>query len=306
MNDVLHRNKSKTLPDHTSEKSLANALSQFFIGKITRIRQGFSKILSHNIVLPNKCPSRFFRSFTKVSEDKIRKIINNSPTKSCSLDPWPTFLVKECVDILVVPITSIVNMSLQSGLFPDDFKQAIVTPLIKKPTLSKNDYKNYRPVSGLNFISKIIERVEAEQINEHIMLNGLENVYQSAYRKSHSTESALLKLKNDIHLNLAEGKPTALVLLDLSAAFDTIDHNTLIDRLCSWFGICGITLDWFSSYLFSCHQSVKVNNATSDPQELMFGIPQGSVLGPLLFSMCTTPLSMVISAFKDVNLLLIC
>ena len=117
-----------------------------------------------------------FSCFKQVSQEKIRKIIMKSPTKSCLLDPWPTFLVKECMDILLPSITRLVNCSLSEGVVPDEVKKAIVTPLIKKSSLPPNDLKNYRPVSGLGFISKLVERVVAAQLNDHVSLNGLENV----------------------------------------------------------------------------------------------------------------------------------
>ena len=119
------------------------------------------------------------------------------------------------------------------GSFADSFKRAVVTPLIKKSTLPSEDLKNYRPVSGLCFISKLVERVVAKQIKDHIGNNHLDNHSQSAYKAGHSTESALLFIKKEVHLALAKGMPTALVLLDLSAAFDTIDHATLTDCLAS-------------------------------------------------------------------------
>ena len=111
---------------------------------------------------------------------KLKKIITNSPTKSCLLNPWPTFLVKECIDILLPSITKLVNNSLSEGLVPDSFKHAVVTPLIKKATLCNEDLKNYRPVSGLSFISKLVERVIAKQLIDHIHAHDLDNQYQSA------------------------------------------------------------------------------------------------------------------------------
>ena len=132
------------------------------------------------------------------------------------------------MDILVVPITRICNLSLSESIFLHQFKHSIVTPLFKKPGLPINDLKNYRPVSGLNFISKVIERVVAYHVKEYLSNNNLNNIYQFAYKSGHSTETTLLKIKNDIHLNLAEGKQTALVLLVLSAAFDITDHKQLL------------------------------------------------------------------------------
>ena len=160
----------------------------------------------------------------------------SSPSKSCMLDPWPTFLVKEYVDILLPSITKLVNLSLVNGVFPAKFKQAVVTPLIKKPSLPKEELKNYRPVSGLCFISKLVERVVSLQIKARLEKNKVGNSFQSAYKTGHSTKTALLRIKNDIHISLSKGMPTALVLMDLSSAFDTIDHIGLLECLYSWFG----------------------------------------------------------------------
>ena len=117
------------------------------------------------------------------------------------------------------------------GCIPDGLKTAVVSPIIKKATLSADDFKNYHPVSGLSFISKLVERLVAKQLLEHIHIHNLDNPYQSAYKTGHSNETALLSIKNEVHLSLSRGKPTALILLDLSAAFDTIDHSALLHCL---------------------------------------------------------------------------
>ena len=218
--------------------------------------------------------------------DQVTKIIMKSPSKSCSLDPWPTFLVLDYLDILITPITSIINASLEQGKCPNFFKQAHVTPILKKSSLHKEIFKNYRPVSNLNFISKILERVVAVQLQTHLDEAGLMTAFQLAYRKHHSTESALLNI-HDILLNMAKGSVTALTLLDLSATFDTIDHTILLDRLNVYYGISELALGWFKSYLSGRTPSVKVGNTLSHPAVLQYGIPQGSVLGPILFSLYT-------------------
>ena len=156
-------------------------------------------------------------------------------------------------------------------------------------------------MSGLNFVSKVIERIVANQIKRHLDTNDLNNANQSTYKQGHSTETTLLKIKSDIDLNLAQNKPTALILLDLSAAFDTIDHCQLLNRLKSWFGFSGTVFKWFSSYLNKRFQSVKVNDTVSDPQPLACGVPQGSVLGPLIFILFTYPLSLIISSFSNIS-----
>ena len=184
----------------------------------------------------------------------------SSPNKSCDLDPLPTVLLKACLVTLLKPITDIINASLCSGLFPDDFKHAHVNPLLKKTSLPKEDLNSYRHVSNLSFISKILETVVASRLKSHISSNCLSNVSQSAYKEFHSTETALLKVHNDVTLNIDKGKVTVLTLLDLSAAFDTIDHNILIKRLSLWYGISSTALNWFLSYLTGRHQTIKIAN----------------------------------------------
>ena len=167
-------------------------------------------------------------------------------------------------------------------------------------TTEKNELKNYRPVSNLSFISKILEKIVANGLHAHIKNNHLSNPLQSAYRKHHSTESSLLKVHNDIIISMDKGEVTALILLDLSAAFGTIDQATLTDRLSDWYGISGQAQIWFSTYLQNRHQSVKITDTFSDKVTLSYEVPQGSVLGPVLFTLYTTPLGAIISSF-DIN-----
>ena len=136
--------------------------------------------------------------------------------------------------------------------------------LLKSQIFPSNDLKNYRPVPGLGFISKLVECVVAKQLLEHIHVNNLDTPYQSAYKADHSTKTALLYIKNEVHLSLSRGETTALVLLDLSAAFDTIDHSTILSCLQNWFGVGGSILKWFTSYLTDHYQSIKIGSTLSD------------------------------------------
>ena len=119
-------------------------------------------------------------------------------------------------------------------------------------------------MSGLCFLSKLVEQVVAKQLRSHINNNKLDNPHQSAYKPGHSTESALLSLKDEVHLSLACGEPTALALLDLSTTFDTIDHNILLGYLKSWFGLGGSVLKWFASYLSNRCQNIKIDSTLSE------------------------------------------
>ena len=194
---ILHRSSVAVLPDCTNKTDLANTFCKFFSDKILKIRSTLQSSTPSSVTRPNSTKNTL-TSFTPVSEESLLKILKSSPSKSCGLDPIPMSLVKECADILINPITKIVNYSIKEGSFPNCFKMAHVTPLHKKPSLDRNSLKNYRPVSNLIFISKLIEKVVSNQLNEFISHEGLLNVHQSAYKSSHSTETTLLKIQNDI------------------------------------------------------------------------------------------------------------
>ena len=144
-------------------------------------------------------------------------------------------------------------------------------------------YKNDRPVSNLQYVSKLTEKMVFEQIHTHIMTHSLYPEFQSAYRKNHSTETALVRVMNDILMKLNTQEVTLLVMLDLGAAFDAVNHNILLTRLNEELGICGLALEWFRLYLAKRGQRVSIDGSLSERFSLQYGVPQGSCLGPLLF-----------------------
>lgn len=219
----------------------------------------------------------------------------SSPSTSCPLDPLPTWLLKKCVDILLPIITKIVNLSMATGSFPAQLKKALVVPLIKKPSLDRGELRNYRPVSNLSFLSKTIERTVVRRVREHLVANNIMEPFQSAYRPQHSTETALIRITNDILLSLDDRKQVLLLLLDLSAAFDTVDHAVLLNRLDHDVGLGGPVLSWFKTYLTDRSQVVHLEGVTTGPTALLHGVPQGSVLGPMLFTLYTLHLGKLIS-----------
>ena len=234
--------------------------------------------------------------FAPATVDEITKLVLDSADKQCDLDPIPTALLKKCIHSLAPVITKLVNLSLSCGAFPKAFKHAIVTPLHKKPSLDKESLSNYRPISNLSFVSKLLERVVLKRLSNHLSTNDLFNNYQSAYTQHRSTETVLLSVYNEIVNAMSSKSLTGLCMLDLSAAFDTIDHKILLERLSSWFGIKGTVLSWLTSFVSDRTFSVKVLDNLSSSRSLEYGVPQGSVLGPLLFSLYTAPLSKLVSS----------
>ena len=290
-----------SVPSTAPPSELTEMFSNFFTEKILSIRHGLQSdeepqdIESHN----NRQPSveKPLEQFNCASKKEVKAIIMKSPNKSCELDPVPTWLLKSCVDELLPIITAIINTSLKSSHVPLDFKCARIRPLLKKPGLDPDILKNYRPVSNLPFISKVLEKVVDAQLEHHLVTNELHEGFQSAYRRSHSTETALLKVQNDILETLDKGSVTVLIMLDLSAAFDTIDHRTLLERFEHLFGVTGQALEWISSYLCDRYQVVTIEGELSEPVLLQHGVPQGSVLGPKKYAMYTKPLGDLIRRY---------
>ena len=230
---------------------------------------------------------------TPVSEEEIQKVIKSSPDKSCELDPIPTWLLKSCLPELRPLVTKIINISLKTGYIPASYKSSLIRPLLKKQGLDQNTLKNYRPVSNLPFVSKILEKVVSTRIEKHLISNNLHEQHQSAYRKFHFTETALLKVQNDILQSLDQNNVTVLVMLDLSAAFDTTDHKTLLQRLEHMFGIAGRPLEWMSSHPSGRYQTVTIDGKLSEPVQMNFSVSQGSVLGLKFYAMYTTPVGAI-------------
>src|SRR5271170_6549513 len=220
--------------------------------------------------------------FVPATVIEVKCIILTSSNATCSLDAIATSLLKSCIEALLDPIANLINLSLSEGIFPTHFKTAVVKPLLKKHSLPRDDLSSYRPISNLNFVSKVLERIIHTRLTNYLHSFPSICPFQSAYRKFHSTETALLRIHNDLTLSINEQKVSALVLLDLSAAFDTIDHHILINRLSSAFGISDSAPSVLSSYLLDCSQFVSIASASLSHSKLHNGAPQGCVLGPLL------------------------
>ena len=282
---LLGKSKTTPLPSDKSASELCSLFGDFFVEKISKIRNSIpTESNDDNPEVPECSSTMAF--FETVTVEEITKLVTSMTNKSCELDPMPTSFVKEAIGTLAPIITGIVNGSLTSCVFPSCYKEALGTPLLKNQSLDCNRLQNCRPVSNLALISKTIEKVVSAQLNNYLKDNNLLEPCQSAYRQGHSTETALVRVQNDIICAVGQQKAVLLVLLDLSAAFDTVNHQLLIKTL-QQLGILGTMLHCFSTYLLGRLQRIKINGATSQPKLLDCGVPQGSVLGPILFTIYT-------------------
>ena len=238
-----------------SEESLADGFAAFFWEKIEAICKSFNlkDCLKVSSTYPNHLPRML--SFRAVSQGEIRRLLGKAKPTTCVLDTISTKLLKAHQDAFLPLVTMLINLSLTTGVFPNTWKRTIVRPLLKKSGL-ETVFKNYRPVSNLNFISKLLEATVLTQLQDHLYSQKLLPHYQSSYRANFSTETLLVKLVDDILNGMELQEVTALVALDLSAAFDTVDHDLLLVILKSHFGVDGIPLAWIKSYLD--HRSFQV------------------------------------------------
>ena len=214
--------------------------------------------------------------------EELERIIKSAPCKSCELDPVPTFLLLECLYILLPFIHIMCNSSLTSGVLPASQKKAIVivTPRLKKVGMDENELGTFRPVFNLSFMSKIIEKIVARQFIRYLDEFDMWPKFQSGFRAFHSTETTLPRLLSDIHMAMDRGEVTLLVLLDVSAAFDSVEHEILVNRLRISFGITGRALDWLNSFIHGRTQSVVIGDRRSHWRHVRTGVPQGFLIGP--------------------------
>lgn len=279
----------------------------FFCNKIVLIKDKIAVSLAQLNLQPTKSDftptsnwSPLFSKFSLVTPTSVFNVIQKLKNKSSSSDFIPISLLKECANFFSPSIARLANLSFHQSHFPSQLKIGSVRPLIKKSGSDINDPNSYRPITNLGTISKILEQLAIMQIRPHFIQSPNFSRNQSAYRSAHSTETALLKIVNDIRCDMESSSVSCLLSLDISAAFDTLDHKVLLSRAEEIFGISGNVLKWLQSYLTNRQSFVSiVNNGrsmTSQSALMTSGVPQGSTLGPLLFAMFVSPLGSIVEA----------
>ncbi|XP_062422208.1 LOW QUALITY PROTEIN: uncharacterized protein LOC134132996 [Pungitius pungitius] len=265
----------------------------YFTRKIDDIRSSFSNPPPSSCIAQTSPQSPSLPCFTPLSPNKVLTLVTSARPTTCPLDPIPSHILQSIAPDLLPFLTCLINNALLSGCFPNTLKEARVNPLMKKPTLNPSEENNYKPVSLLPFLSKTIERAIFNQLSSYLHSNNLLDPHQSGFKAGHSTETALLAVAEQLHTARAASLSSVLILLDLSAAFNTVNHQILIAAL-QELGVTGSALSLLSSYLDGRTYRVTWGGSVSEPCPLTTGVPQGSILGPLFFSIYTNSLGSVI------------
>ncbi len=254
----------------------------FFATKIDNVRKGICASISLSSPSVNVSYSgTVFSNFCTLDSYSLQKEISQIKPVTSLLDPILTSLFQSCFASLCPVVLSIIYDSLCTGVVPPSSKIAAVTPVPKKTNIDYENLSNFRPISNLPFLVKILEGVVASQLISHLTENNIFEPLQSGFCKFYSTETALVKVTNDLLIASDSGYFSILILLDLSAAFDTVDHLVLITRLETVFGVSDIAL---RCYLSDRKQFVSMGGFRSKISVVQSGVPQGSILGPLLFN----------------------
>lgn len=298
LNNLLGKNSNSVkLPACDDKILLANNFQNFFINKVSCISDGFTNVPKSNGLYIPDYPIRNFDAFCPVDESEVVLIINNMKKTYCSNDSYDLrmFSLDEVSASLSTVLSVIINASFETGVFPSTEKIAIVKPLLKT-SKDPDQLSSYRPLYNTSMLAKILEKACLRQITKH--LSNFEAIprYQSAYRKFHSVETVINRIYNDLIVSKARGNCTMLVMLDLTAAFDTVNHSILLNDL-KLLGIGGVVWKWFKSYLEDRKFTVEIGNASSQIGNMETGVPQGTILAPILFSIYTIELYHVLQQF---------
>ena len=288
--EILNRTRSpQNLPDAFLIDNEMTGDPSIIADKFNNLFANVGRRLSEQLTTPDNVNFKDYlripvvpnMSFSQISEEAVMEVLNNLKQKlSCGHDGISSRLLKASKTVVCKPLTLIINQTLTSGIFPDTLKIAKIIPLFKKG--DKTLLENYRPISILPAISKNFERIMFNQIHNHFSMHNLFYSGQYGFRANHSTQFAALELIDRITQDLDQGNMPITIFMDLSKAFDTLNHDILIYKLKSY-GLSEAALKLMQSYLTNRKQYVEINNTQSTKNDITVGVPQGSILGPLLF-----------------------
>lgn len=267
----------------TDNKCIANAFGSFFSSIIHKLKEQCLPLVNFAWRYRKSSCARnsLTFNFNPVTEQHVEKKLKQlKRSKAAGIDNIPPGILKDCSSVVRKPLAHIINMSLITGEIPQEWKEAKVVPVHKKgPT---NDFDNYRPISVLPVISKIMERIVHEQFMDYLESNNLINDSQFGFRQKRSTQLAVTLLLDKVRANMDKGLLTGVVFIDLSKAFDMVSHSNPLNKS-EGFGVQSAEMEWFTNYLFNRSQFVNFDGSVSEKFQLTSGVPQGSILGPLLF-----------------------
>ena len=289
INNILGRGKKQTCQnkfkdDHgnvfTSPEDIANQFNDFFVNVGPKFASDIPNTQTkyYDYLRDPKKSSMYMKPI--IEKDVIKIIDKFKQNKSAGNDNIGNHIIKKLANEIAHPLTCIFNLSISTGIVPEKLKIAKVIPIYKKQ--DAEIFSNYRPVSLLPCFSKILERLVFDKCMDYININKILNDEQFGFRSNHSTYMAVLQVVDKINTAVDNNEMTVGIFLDLSKAFDTIDHNILLHKL-EYYGFRGVVLEWFKSYLSNRKQFVSYDSHESQLKDIMCGVPQGSILGPLLF-----------------------
>ena len=240
---------------------------------VTEVDKSFEEFLTEtdkNFVFEKTTPTHVFALLSKLCK-----------SKATGLDNISAKLLRECPDVLAESLTHLFNQSIMTGIFPDEWKSARVTPLYKNSG-KRSDPTNYRPISIIPVVAKVFERIIYDQLYHYLTKNNFLSCHQSGFRSLHSTLTALIEATDSWAMDIDRGLVNAVVFLDLKKTFDTVDHDILLRKL-HYYGICWTSHKWFASYLDNRTQICHLNSCKSTPKYLRCGVPQGTITDPFCF-----------------------
>ncbi|MEO1808772.1 MAG: reverse transcriptase family protein, partial [Bacteroidota bacterium] len=293
LNTITGQGLKTVLPDRQSDQILANSFMDFFSSKIEAIANELSSRegVNHDTGELFISEENKLRNFSEIDRTALRRIISRTKKTHCDLDPVHIRELVEAGNFSIYEdlLLAITNKTISSNTFPGLAKRGLIRPFLKG-ALDRQELGSYRPVTNLSYISKVVENALVDQLKEHLMRIKAIPDNQSAYRRLHSTETVISAVVDDCIGMLDGGECGILILLDLSAAFDTVVHNLLLEDLRE-VGIEGDALKLMESYLSQRKFQVQIGDSLSEERGLDRGVPQGSVLGPLLFCIYTRKLA---------------